>query len=57
MVVIDMPIMLTQLYGADLIELERFVAMAWGGGNGIIRNDGDDGLVTAQSPLSLRILA
>lgn len=39
----------------NIAELERRLAMAHGGGNGIMRNEGDQGAVTAQSPLSMRV--
>ncbi len=40
---------------ADLVELERRLSLAHGGGDGIIRGDGDEFAVTAQSPLSMSV--
>jgi len=35
-------------------ELEYFVSLGWGGGDGVIRGNGDAGAVVAQSPLSMK---
>jgi hypothetical protein len=45
----------TTAFEIDFAEAEARCALAHGGGDGIIRNDGDEGLVTEKSPVSMSV--
>jgi len=47
-----MPLVLCEISNP---EFEYILSLAWGGGDGVIRNDGDEGQVVAEDPPSMKV--